>query len=854
MFAHPRQWLKGRSQRRHDAAACRKHRAVPKLETLEDRCVPAVFNVNSTADLLAPPAGVVTLRSAIEAANATPGNNTLHLAVAGTYKITLAGAGEDNNLTGDFDIIPNPLSPANSTLLIQNTSGGTVIVDGNQLDRVFDINPGATNSAATKLQVIMEGFTIQNGAAGDAANPDGPASTGGGIRDQGNTDLTLFHMVVTRNNATGDGGGIVMENTVNSSWILTINNSTISNNHAGDAGGGIDTDGAGTVFINGTVVTGNTDLNQGAGVYIDAIQVGAVFVGAPMTMTTSVVSNNQALAAGITASGGGISNAGNGTMTIADSTIAGNFSGGMGGGFSDENNQGTLVLVNCLFANNSAISNGGGIQEGGPSTTINNTEFKDNSSGGSGGGIFANGTTLTVTAGAFVGNTAVTGGGGLEIQVTLPGTGAGSSMIINATITGNSALNNAGANGGGIDAAAAFTGGLTLLDDTINGNVATNGGGVFWAGMAGSTFAVNNTIIAKNFAAAAGPDANNPAGTFTDQGGNLIGVSGAGSGNTGFVAATTQTGTVATPLDPLLAPLAANGGPPTGNPAGPTVLPTEALLPGSPAIDKGVHVAVTSDERGFPRPDSTGSDTGAQDVGAFESNPLTGNAAFVQTLYFEFLKRLGDLTSASDAGGWVNALNAGKITQEAAAGGIARSPEALGVLVDGLYRKIFNRVADANGQAAFVSFLQHGGTVEQIIAAMVTSSEYAAATGTDTGFIQSLYIKLLGRVGSPSEVAGWLNALPSVGRAGVANDFIQSGAFGSDTEFRGDVAQQLYGFTYAPTQSVVSLFANLLHRTSPPKATEITSHVDSGLDIYTLEITIASTTEFVDLASTGIIV
>jgi hypothetical protein len=30
--------------------------------------------------------------------------------------------------------------------------------------------------------------------------------------------------------------------------------------------------------------------------------------------------------------------------------------------------------------------------------------------------------------------------------------------------------------------------------------------------------------------------------------------------------------------------------------------------------------------------------------------------------------------------------------------------------------------------------------------------------------------------------------------------------------------------------------------------------VDSGLDIYTLEITIASTTEFVDLASTGIIV
>src|SRR5438132_6883006 len=142
MFAHPRQWLKGWSHRRQDAATGRKYRAVLNLETLEDRCVPAIFNVNSTADLLVPPIGVVTLRSAIEAANATLGNNTINLTIPGTYKITLAGAGEDNNATGDFDIIPNPASPTNSTLLIENTSGGTVIVDGNQLDRVFDINPG----------------------------------------------------------------------------------------------------------------------------------------------------------------------------------------------------------------------------------------------------------------------------------------------------------------------------------------------------------------------------------------------------------------------------------------------------------------------------------------------------------------------------------------------------------------------------------------------------------------------------------------------------------------------------------------------------------------------------------------
>src|ERR1700733_244711 len=86
-------------------------RARPTLEVLEDRLAPAVFTVNSTADILNPTGGPVTLRSAIEQANATPGNNTINLNVAGTYFITIPGANEDNNATGDFDIIPNPASP-----------------------------------------------------------------------------------------------------------------------------------------------------------------------------------------------------------------------------------------------------------------------------------------------------------------------------------------------------------------------------------------------------------------------------------------------------------------------------------------------------------------------------------------------------------------------------------------------------------------------------------------------------------------------------------------------------------------------------------------------------------------------
>ena len=56
--------------------------------------------------------------------------------------------------------------------------------------------------------------------------------------------------------------------------------------------------------------------------------------------------------------------------------------------------------------------------------------------------------------------------------------------------------------------------------------------------------------------------------------------------------------------DPLLGPLADNGGPTL----------TIALLPGSPAIDAGrVVPGVTADQRGVPRPQGA-----APDIGAFE--------------------------------------------------------------------------------------------------------------------------------------------------------------------------------------------------------------------------------------------
>jgi hypothetical protein len=95
-------WWNGSSRVRR--IQVRQHKFRPRLEILEDRFVPAVFNVNSIADILSPPAGVVTMHSA-GAADAGPDGNTISLTVDGNFQITLPGTpGEVDNAAGELAI------------------------------------------------------------------------------------------------------------------------------------------------------------------------------------------------------------------------------------------------------------------------------------------------------------------------------------------------------------------------------------------------------------------------------------------------------------------------------------------------------------------------------------------------------------------------------------------------------------------------------------------------------------------------------------------------------------------------------------------------------------------------------
>jgi hypothetical protein len=224
------------------------------------------------------------------------------------------------------------------------------------------------------------------------------------------------------------------------------------------------------------------------------------------------------------------------------------------------------VLWRSVVSNNSAgFNNDGGIYNTGQllltnSTVISNTA-SCNSFGGSGGN-----------------------GGGIE--------NVGQLVLSNSTIAGNSAIsgifNNCGGLGGGI-----YNTGTLLL---FYATVASNSSGLdnnF------GTVALTGTIVANS---TAGPNCSGP--LTESQGDNLD------SGTScGFSESADLTNT-----DPLLGPLASNGGP----------TQTMALLRGSPAIDHGGTRATgcpARDQRGLPRPDES-SDNGACDMGAYESQGI----------------------------------------------------------------------------------------------------------------------------------------------------------------------------------------------------------------------------------------
>lgn len=255
---------------------------------------------------------------------------------------------------------------------------------------------------------------------------------------------------------------------------------------------------------------------------------------------------------------------------------------------------GDVTVSHSTLTHNSTISVGLGGARGAAievhgsliakySTIDDNSASPDSGYSSVGGGVVAD-SDVTISDSTISGNAATIGGG-----LLVYGDNGVTSLITNSTISGNSAV----LSGGGIYAA----GPMTIQNSTIAFNQLTQSGrgaGIF---AAYSSLELDSTIVSNNAAN----------GMPSDIEGNA-----AISGSHDLV----LVATLALPpdtisFDPMLAPLAANGG---------STL-THALSATSPAIDNGTNAAGSGDDQrgaGFPRVVGL-----AADIGAFENgNPI----------------------------------------------------------------------------------------------------------------------------------------------------------------------------------------------------------------------------------------
>jgi len=555
----------------------------------ERPCPDRVISVNTTDDEINAD-GDCSLREAIEAANTNAvvdgcargcRDDTIFVPT-GTYTLTIPGAGEDNNRTGDLDILDNAY--------ITGDGAGLTILDGNNLDRVLEIHPGLT--------VIINGVTVVHGRVQD--------SDGGGILNQG--ILTLDSVTIRDNTAIGEWwcGGLANEPMVQDA-TATLDNCLITANTASGGGG----------LCNWPAANG---------------------LRATMTIISSTISNN----ATTTYQAGGILDGSwwpdsTASLMLVDSVIENNTASehGEGGGiFAQANppaNATTVLMVehstirdNSAATNYDSYGNGGGIYAFQTATTVLTSTISGNTATctgldycGAGGAMVAVQGTVTVIGSTISHNAASgTGFGALGGGVFLLTSAA---TFANSTISGNEisgvGIPDASGLGGGI-AAGDYYGPMVL--SLTNTTIANNGANVAGGGIAaikwgaGTTITFKNNLIDDNSAPAgtgegcANPDIGYGTGALTSLGYNMEDYD-----SCGFDQPTDLPNT-----DALLYPLTVNGGD----------TQTHALRSNSPAIDQGSCPGFTADQRGLPRPvDIPGipdADDGC-DIGAYELQRLS---------------------------------------------------------------------------------------------------------------------------------------------------------------------------------------------------------------------------------------
>jgi len=313
-----------------------------------------------------------------------------------------------------------------------------------------------------------------------------------------------------------------------------------------------------------------------------------------LTVSSCIFTNNDAAY-----EGGGIYNALGAHLTVTGGTTFTRNSADYGGGIG---NRGELTVSGgSNISYNSAASSGGGIQNAAGIITVTSSTLSHNSASYSGGGI-NNTWEMTIRDSVLSYNSAEGKGGGIS-------TVYGEVVIDESTLSGNSTTGY----GGSIYNS---DGGLTISGSTLAYNSAETGGGI--ASYRPTVSILYDTLVAQNFLHNSEPPSpSDIEGTFEVSSSYTLISDGSGGldashGN--------LLGTPASPLDAKLGPLQYNGGPTS----------THALLDGSPAINTGDPAILPDPDQFDQRGEGFLRVVGGRiDIGAVEVQALTSHHLFV---------------------------------------------------------------------------------------------------------------------------------------------------------------------------------------------------------------------------------
>lgn len=531
-------------------------------------------------------AGSVALANVLFIGNTTgasPGNGgALHVTGAGTVTAT-GGSVRDNVAAREGGGFWNDtgLMTVTGTTFMSNRADGPAADDG---------GGGLFNNGGT---LVLEDVTVTDNAATGAAGSGGGVFTLGGL-------MRITGGTISGNRANRAGAGVENATGPSGPGTTEMTDVTVVDNMivapAPGNGGGLHS-GGGTVTIRGGTFSGNVAA-EGGGLWSDA-----VMTVAPSAAGPTVITDNEATGASTTTGGGGVFVQTGGEVTLTDVVLTDNRAtgtAGSGGGLFVAD--GSMAAVEGgVVRGNEANRAGAGLEVADDPATpavttlaVRRATVADNvivtAAPGNGGGLHIGGAGVaTVSQSTFSNNTAREGAGlwmagGSTLELTL------------STVSGNVATENGGGvydNGGSAPAT------IRVVDATIVGNTAGGaGGGLLSESTDGASFSVRNTIVATN-TASTGADC---AGAVESQGYNLF-LATAGCTVSG------QTPLDIVGLDPMLGPLADNGGPTF----------THEPMAGSPAVDAGQSDA-TVDQRGFAR------NVGTTDIGSVERGAGTVSA------------------------------------------------------------------------------------------------------------------------------------------------------------------------------------------------------------------------------------